>query len=127
MSYKKSKNESNDLVNKLESAHQSPDKMNRSTSPLTPNLLNGTPNYHQNVNTNTFEANKNSCETNKVIHEPENQQNQTRNKKQKFVGNLNNDLNIKDLKQLFNLETNKYLKENCSIKPVNWKKQRYCP
>ena len=28
------------------------------------------------------------------------------------MGNLNNDLNIKDLKELFGLETTKHLKEN---------------
>ena len=38
------------------------------------------------------------------IPEPENQQSQTQNKKQTFLRNLNNYLNIKDLKELFDLE-----------------------
>ena len=67
---------------------------------------------------------------NKNIPEPKNLQSQTRNKKQTFVGNLNNDQNIKDLKELFGSETTKYLKENYSITmPINRKtekKQRYC-
>ena len=38
------------------------------------------------------------------------------------MGNINNDLNIKDLIELFGLETTKYLKENCSITmPINRK------
>ena len=83
--------------------------------------MNGTPNYHHDVNTNTSGGNKNSCETNN-IPEPDNLLSQTRNKKQTFAGNLNNDLNIKDLKRLFGLETTKYLKENCSITmPINRK------
>ena len=72
VSYQKSKNESNVLVNQLESAHQSPNKMNNSKSPSSLHLLNGTPNYHQDVNTNTPGANKNSSETKKNIPEPEN-------------------------------------------------------
>ena len=103
------------MINQLGSAHQSPKKMNSSKSPSSPHLLNGTPTYHPDVNTNTSGANNNSCKTNKNIPEPENLQGQTRSKKQAFVGNLNNDLNIKDLKELFGLETTKYLKENCSI------------
>ena len=119
VSYQKSKNE---LINQLKSAHQSPNKMNSSKSLSSPHLLNGRPTYHQDVNTNTSGANKNSCETNENIPEPENLQSQTRNKKEAFVGNLNNDLNIKDLKELFSLETTKYLKENCSITmPLNRK------
>ena len=119
MSYQKSKNE---LINQLKSAHQSPNKMNSSKSLSSPHLLNGRPTYHQDVNTNTSGANKNSCKTNENIPEPENLQSQTRNKKEAFVGNLNNDLNIKDLKELFSLETTKYLKENCSITmPLNRK------
>ena len=110
------------MVYQFESAHQSPNKMNSSKSPSLPHLLNGTPNYHQDANTNKSGANKNSCETNKNIPEPENLQSQTRNKKQTFVGNLNIDLNIKDLKELFGFETTKYLKENCSISmPINRK------
>ena len=66
VSYRKSKNESNESENQLESTHQSPNKMNVSKSPPSTHLLNGTPNYHQNVNTNTFEANRNSCETNRM-------------------------------------------------------------
>ena len=62
VSYQKSKNETNELVNQLESAHQSPSRMNSSNSPSSPHLLNGTPNFHQDVNTNTPGANKNSCE-----------------------------------------------------------------
>ena len=31
------------------------------------------------------------------------------------MGNINSDLNIKDLNELFSLETTNYLKENCSI------------
>ena len=46
VSYQKSKNESKELVNQLESAHQSPNKMNSSKSPLSSHLLNVTPNYH---------------------------------------------------------------------------------
>ena len=88
------------MVSQLKSAHE---QVNSLKSPSSPHLLNGTTNYHQNVNKNTFEANKNSCETNKNIPEPENQQRQTRNKKETFVGNLNNDLKIKDLKELFGL------------------------
>ena len=110
----KSKNESNELINQLQSAHQSPNKMNSSKSPSSPHLLNRTPTYHQDVNTNTSGANKNSCETIKNIPEPENLQSQIRNKKQEFVENLNNGLNIKDLNELFGLETTNYLKENCS-------------
>ena len=83
------------MINQLESAHQSPNKMNRSKSSSSPHLLNGTPTYHQDVNTNISGANKNSCETNKNIPEPENLQSQTRNKKHTFVENLNNGLNIK--------------------------------
>ena len=78
--------------------------MNSSNLPSSPHLLNRTPNYHQNVNKNTSKANKNSSETNKNISEPEYQWSQTQNKKQTFVGNLKNDLNIKDLKELFGLE-----------------------
>ena len=38
------------------------------------------------------------------------------------MGNLNNDLNIKDLKELFDLKAIKYLKGNCSITmPTNRK------
>ena len=59
-------NESNELVNQLQSAHQSPNKINCSKSPSSQHLLNGTSNYHQNVNTNASEANKNSCETNRI-------------------------------------------------------------
>ena len=88
--------------------------MNISKSPLSPHLLNGTPNYHQNVNTNTSEANRNSCETNKNVPKPEHQQSRTRNKKQTFVGNLSNDLHVKYLEELFGLATG-YLIENCSI------------
>ena len=122
VSYQKSKNESNKLINQLESAYQSPNKMNSSKSLSSLHLLNGPPIYHRNVNTNTSGANKNSCETNKNIPEPENLQSQTQNKKQAFVGNLKNDLNIKDLKDLFSLKTTKYLKENCSIPmPINRK------
>ena len=96
--------------------------MNSSKSPSSLHLLNGIPTYHQDVNTNTSGANKNSCETNKNIPEPENLQSQTQNKKHAFVANLNNDLNIKDLQELFILETTKYLKENCSITmPTNKK------
>ena len=61
VSYQKTKNESNELVNQLESAHQSSNKMHNSKSPSSPHLLNGTPNYHQDVNTNTSVDNKNSC------------------------------------------------------------------
>ena len=74
VSFQKSKNESNELVNQLEFAHQSPNKMNSSKPPSSPHLLNKTPNYHQDVNTNTSEANKNSCETKKNTPEPENVQ-----------------------------------------------------
>ena len=82
--------------------------------------MNETSNYHQDVNTNASGAKKNLCETNKNIPEPKNLQSQTRNKKQTFVGHLNNDLSIKDLKELFELETTKYLKENCNITmPIN--------
>ena len=36
------------------------------------------------------------------------------------MGNINSDLNIKDLIELFSLETTNYLKENCSINmPTN--------
>ena len=70
--------------------------------------MNGTPNYHQDVNPNTSGMNKNPCEMNKNMPEPENLQSQTRNKKQTFVGNLHKDLNIKDIKDLFDLETTKY-------------------
>ena len=73
VSYQKSKHESNELINQLESVHLSPNKMSSSKSPSLPHLLNGTPTYHQDVNTNTSGANKNSCETNKNIPEPENQ------------------------------------------------------
>ena len=128
VSNQNSKNESNELVNQLELAHQSPNKMNSSNSPWSSHLLNGTPNYHHDVNMNTSGGNKNSCETNN-IPEPDNLRSQTRNKKQTFAGNLNNDLNIKDLKRLFGLETTKYLKENCSITmPINLKtgKKTYC-
>ena len=118
------------MVYQFESAHQSPNKMNSSKSPSLPHLLNGTPNYHQDTNTNKSGANKNSCETNKNIPEPENLQSQTRNKKQTFVGNLNIDLNIKDLKELFGFETTKIserkLQHQYAYKPENWKKQRYC-
>ena len=74
--------------------------MNTSNSPSYPHLLNGTRNCHHNVhvNTNTSGANKNSCETNTNIPELEKIQSQTQNKKQKFVGSLNNNLNIKYLK-----------------------------
>ena len=92
-----------------------PNKMNSSKPPSSPHLLNETPNCHQDVNTKKSGANKNSCETKKNIADPENVQSQTRNKKQTFVGNLNNQLNIKVLKKLFGLGTTKYLKENCSI------------
>ena len=110
------------MVNELESAHQSPNKMNTSKSPSTPHLLKGTRNYHHDVNTNTSGANKNSYETKKNIPELEKIQSQTQNKKQKFVGNLNNNLNIKDLKELYGVETIKYLNKNYSIiKPINWK------
>ena len=112
VSHQKSKNELNELVNQLESSHQSSIKINSSKSSPPPHLLNRTPKYHHNVNTNTSGVNKNSCETNKNIPEPENQQSQRRNNKQTFV---DNDLNIKNLKELFSLETTKYLKENCSI------------
>ena len=74
VSYQKSKNESNKLINQLESAYQSPNKMSSSKSLSSPHLLNGPPIYHRNVNTNTSGANKNSCETNKNIPEPENLQ-----------------------------------------------------
>ena len=41
------------------------------------------------------------------------------------MGNLNNDLNIKDWKELFGLETTKYLKENCNITmPINRKTRK---
>ena len=84
--------------------------------------MNETSDYHQDVHTDTPGAKKNSCETNKNIPEPKNLQSQTQNKKQTFVGHLNNDLNIKDLKELFELETTKYLKENCNITmPINRK------
>ena len=96
--------------------------MNSSKSPSSLHLLNGTPNYYQNFNTNTSRANNYSCKTNKNIAEPEKLQSQTRNKKQKVMRNLNNDLNMKDLKELFDLEATKYLKENCSITmPTNRK------
>ena len=86
--------------------------------------MNGTPNYHQNVNTNTFEANRNSCETNKNVPKPEHQQSRTRNKKQSFVGNLSDDLNVKYLKELFGLAT-WYLIGNCSITmPINRKTEK---
>ena len=74
-----------------------------------PHSLNGTPNYHQDVKTNTSGANKNSWETNKNIPEPENLQSQTRNKKQAFVGNLHNNLNIR-LKRVIWLRSN-YISE----------------
>ena len=45
VSYQKSKNESNELVNQLELASQSRNKMNSSKSPSSLQLLNGTPNY----------------------------------------------------------------------------------
>ena len=51
VSCQKSKNESNELVNQLESAHHSSNKINSSKSPSSPHLLNGTPTYHQDVNT----------------------------------------------------------------------------
>ena len=89
--------------------------MNSSKPPSSSNLLNGTPNYHQDIKTNISGANKNSCEKNKNISEPKNLQSQIWNKKQAFVRNLNNDLNIKYLTELLGLETAKYLKENCSI------------
>ena len=99
-------------------AYQSLNKINISKSPSSPHLLNGIPNYHQNVDKNTSEANKNSFKTNKNIPELENQQSQTGNKKQTFVGNLNNELNIKDLK------TN-YLKKNyIIIMPINRKTEK---
>ena len=63
VSYQRSENESNESVNQLELAHQSPHKINSSKSTSSPHLLNWTPNYHQNVNTNPTEANKTSCET----------------------------------------------------------------
>ena len=66
--------------------------------------MNGTPTYHQDVSANTSGANKITGEMIKNIPETENLQNQTWNKKQTFVGNLNNDLNIKDLKDFFGLE-----------------------
>ena len=78
MSYQKSKNESNKLVNKLELAHQSPNKTNSSKSPSSPHLLDGTPTYHQDINMNTSGTKKNSCKTNKNIPEPEKLQTQTR-------------------------------------------------
>ena len=59
MSFQKSKNESNEKVNHLELAHQFPNKINNSKSPLSPHFLNGTPNCNQNVNTNTSEVNRN--------------------------------------------------------------------
>ena len=97
-------------------AHQSPNKINISKSPSSPHLLNGIPNYHQNVDKNTSEANKNSFETNKNIPELENQQSQTGNKKQTFVGNLNNELNIKDLKTNY---LKKKIQHNYAYKPEN--------
>ena len=104
--------------------------MNSSKSSSSPRLLNTTPTYYQDVNTNTSGVNKNSCETKKNITERENLQSQTLNKKQEFLGNQNKDLNIKNLKDLFDFETSKHLKENCSISmPLNRKtgeKQRYC-
>ena len=54
------------MVNQLQSTHQSPNEINCSKSPSSQHLLNGTSNYHQNVSTNTSEANKNSCETNRI-------------------------------------------------------------
>ena len=72
VSHQKSKNESNELVNQLVNQHQSPNKMNSPKLPSSPYLLNGTPNYHQNVSTNTSGVNKNSGETMKNIPEPEN-------------------------------------------------------
>ena len=42
VSYQKSKNESNELINQLELAHQSLNKMNSSMSRSSPHLLNGT-------------------------------------------------------------------------------------
>ena len=59
--------------------------MNNSKPPSSPHLLNGTPQYHQDINKNTSETYKNSCETNTNTTEPESHQNQTRNKKQTFV------------------------------------------
>ena len=115
VSFQKLKNESNELVNQFESAHQFSNEMNSSKSPSSPHLLNRTPNYHQDVKTNTSGAIKNSYEINKNVPKPKNLQSQTRNKKQTNVGNRNNDLNIKDLTKLSGLETTKYLKENCSI------------
>ena len=73
--------------------------------------MNGTTKYHHYVCSNTSGTNKNSCEANKNILEPENQQSQTRNKKAKIVGNIKNDLKIKHFKDLFGLETTRYLKK----------------
>ena len=123
MSYEKSKDKSNELLNQLESAHQSPNKTNSSKSPSSAHLLNGTPKYHQNVNTNTSEVNNNLCETNKNIPQSENQQCQSQNKKQTFVGNLNNDLNIKDLRELFGLLGRK-LQHQYNCKPEDYKKPK---
>ena len=71
VSYQKLINESNELVNQLESAHQSPNKMNSSKSPSSPNLLNRTPNYHRDVITNTSGTNKHPGVTIKNIPEDE--------------------------------------------------------
>ena len=85
--------------------------------------MNGAPKYHQNVNTNTSEVNNNLCETNKNIPQSENQQCQSQNKKQTFVGNLNNDLNIKDLRELFGLLGRK-LQHQYDCKPEDYKKPK---
>ena len=71
VSYQKLINESNDSVNELESAHRSPNKMNSSKSPSSPNLLNRTPNHHRDVITNTSGTNKHSGVTIKNIPEDE--------------------------------------------------------
>ena len=60
VSHQKSKNASNESVNQLELAYQSPNKMNRSKSPSSPHLLSGTMNFLQDVNTNTSGANRKS-------------------------------------------------------------------
>ena len=60
VSYQRLKIKSNELVNQLELAHQSSNKMNSSKSPSSPHLLNVTPNCYENINTNASEANKNS-------------------------------------------------------------------
>ena len=90
VSYQKLNSESNELVNQFSN------EIKNSKSPSSPHLSSSTPHYHQNVNTNTSEENKNSFETNMNVPESENQQSQAGNKKQTFVGNLRNGLNIKD-------------------------------